>query len=189
MKVFAQNWQRITSDAWILEVVNKGYSLEFVTFPAVGEGKFRPIQRPCPKEIKDEVQALLLKNAIEEVLIQRNVGFHSTFFLCPKKTGGLRPILNLRPLNRHLKKQHFKMDHLGIVIKDLVQDLWAVSVDLTDAYLHVPVNPHHWKYLRFTIPGENRCFQFCCLCFGLGTAPRVFTKLVTAIGAFLRKQG
>ena len=34
---------------------------------------------------------------------------------------------------------------------------WAVSIDLTDAYLHVPIHPHSRKYLRFMF--ENQVYQ------------------------------
>jgi hypothetical protein len=46
---------------------------------------------------------LLGKGAIELVPPgQEGQGFYSTFFIVPKKDGGLRPILNLKPLNVHL---------------------------------------------------------------------------------------
>ena len=38
-------------------------------------------------------------------------------------------------------------------------------------------------------PMRNRCYAFQGLPFGLNTAPRVFTKLLKAVAAYLRKRG
>ena len=127
---------------------------------------------------------MLEKSAIEPVPlhdIQR--GFYSTFFLIPKKTGDLRPVINLRSLNRYLKKQHFKMDSLNSVLNLVQQGDWAISLDLRDAYMHIPIHPGHKKFLRFCIQGK--VYQFTCLCFGPAVAPRAFTKVVTVIAAHL----
>ena len=64
---------------------------------------------------------------------------------------------------------------------------WAVSLDLQDAYFHVAINPRDTKFLRFAYDGE--IFEFQVLPFGLSTAPRTFTRLVRAIGAYLKTFG
>ena len=63
---------------------------------------------------------------------------------------------------------------------------WAFSLDLTDAYLHVPIHTRSRKYLRFTLRG--RVYQFKALPFGLSTSPFVFTRLMTVIATFLRRR-
>ena len=185
---FTRQWFSLTQDNWIREVISQGYCLELVSQPPLGIVRTTPAgDRDGPLQL--EVLSLLRKKAIEPVpLSQRGTGFYSTFFLRPKKTGGLRPILNLRPLNQHLTTRHFRMDHLASIVADLRTGLWGVSLDLTDAYLHIPVRTAHKKFLRFALStGEH--YQFTCLCFGLRTAPRVFTKVVTEIGALLRQEG
>ena len=128
---------------------------------------------------------IIKKGAIEIVPWQdTHKGFYSTFFLVPKKSGGLRPVINLRPLNRYLKKQHFKMDSLSTVLNLVQQGDWAISLDLTDAYMHIPIHKAHKKFLRFCIQGK--VYQFTCLCFGPAVAPRVFTKVVSVAAAHLR---
>ena len=88
----------------------------------------------------DEVEALLEKNAIEYVPPEKqNEGFYSTFFLVEKKPSGLRPILNLKPLNRLIKKQSFKMETLRSVKKAVRAGDWLCSIDLKDAYMHIAV--------------------------------------------------
>ncbi|XP_041437982.1 uncharacterized protein pfkfb2.L isoform X1 [Xenopus laevis] len=62
-----------------------------------------------------------------------------------------------------------------------------MSLDIKDAYLHVPIWPPHHRYLRFAF--KNKHFQFVALPFGLSSAPRVFTKLMAATAATLRLQG
>ena len=47
--------------------------------------------------------------------------------------------------------------------------------------------PEHTRYLRFAYNG--RAFEFLVLPFGLSTAPRVFTRIVRVIEAFLKVQG
>ena len=60
-------------------------------------------------------------------------------------------------------------------------------MDLKDAYLTVPIQNSQKKYLRFKWNG--RIFQFKCMAFGLAPAPRIFTKLLKVVVAFLRKKG
>ena len=53
------------------------------------------------------------------------------------------------------------------------------SIDLSDAYLHIPIHPNSRKYLRFC--HKSQVFQFTSLTFGLATAPQVFTTLVKEV--------
>ena len=67
------------------------------------------------------------------------------------------------------------------------QNDWMVSMDLQDAYCCVLVHPNHRKYLRFW--WEDTLYQYRSLPFGLSSSPRVFTKLLRPVVAFLRRLG
>ena len=64
---------------------------------------------------------------------------------------------------------------------------WAVSIDLKDAYLHVPVHPASRHLLGFQYQG--RTFQYQVLPFGLKDSPWVFTRMVSTLVRFLRCRG
>ncbi|KAJ1094269.1 hypothetical protein NDU88_007347 [Pleurodeles waltl] len=64
---------------------------------------------------------------------------------------------------------------------------WMVSVDLQDAYFHIPILKSHRKYLRFVVGSQH--YQFAALPFGLTSAPRVFTKVMSVVAAELKKEG
>ena len=53
--------------------------------------------------------------------------------------------------------------------------------------LQVPIHPESRRYLRFTMGGVP--YQFRVLCFGLTTAPQVFTRLMAPISAILHRYG
>ena len=60
-----------------------------------------------------------------------------------KKDGSYCPVYNLRPLNRFIKKLHFKMEGMATV-KELVQwEDWFCTINLKDANLSVAVNKEH----------------------------------------------
>ncbi len=74
---------------------------------------------------------LLRKEAIEVVsLHERESGFYSRYFVVPKKDGGLRPILDLRQLNRSVSRLKFKMLTLKQVASQIRSEDWFVAIDL-----------------------------------------------------------
>ena len=188
---FFKEWSGITQDAWVLEVVERGYALEFAAEPPPYTG-VRQTQMSDPAKMEvvlQEIHTLLEKGAIEEVPRgEEQEGFYSTLFLVPKKDPTkMRPVINLKPLNRFLVKKPFKVDHLMKVCGLLRKGDWAISIDLTDAYFHVKIRPSHKKYLRFAANGK--CYQFTCLPFGPTVAPRVWTKILSAAVEHVRKLG
>ena len=185
LKFFLDEWKKITNDQWILSVIEEGYKLDFLEKPPHLGIKQTSLSFENTNIIREEVENLLFKNAIEKIPQNEiNSGFYSTFFLVPKKTGSMRPVINLRPLNQYIKKAHFKMDTLSTVINLVKPEDWAISLDLKDAYMHVPIFKKHRQYLRFCIKGQ--CYQWKALCFGPTSAPRVFTKIMSVVAAYLK---
>ena len=64
---------------------------------------------------------------------------------------------------------------------------WVVTLDLKDAYWHVPIKKSFRNFLAFQV--EDRAFRFRAMPFGLNIAPRIFTKLVSVLIKELRGKG
>ncbi|KAL0172228.1 hypothetical protein M9458_032539, partial [Cirrhinus mrigala] len=153
--------------AWVLRTVERGYRIQFGAPPP-------PFSGVCPMLVgpeqglvmEQEVISLLRKEAIEVVPPhETESGFYSRYFIVPKKDGGLRPILDLRLLNRSVMRLKFKMLTISQVVSQIRSEDWFVTIDLKDAYFHVSILPHHRKFLS------------------------TFTKCVDAALAPLRLQG
>ncbi len=138
--------------------------------------------------LQQELSSLLHKGAIEEVpQLDVKRGFFSRYFLVPKRDGGLRPILDRRRLNFSLYKGKFKMLTIKIIMSQVQEGDWFVTIDLKDAYVHIQVVQRHRRFLRFAFGGKD--YQYKVLPFGLALAPRTFTKCIDAALAPLRLQG
>ena len=188
--MFAETWARMTTDQWVLRTIREGYKLEFTEVPQ-GLNVFHLTPIPADEEqarlLLQELRDLITKRAVFEVEHLPPGFFMSTFFLAPKKGGKWRPILNLRPLNRFIRPTRFRMETLHSILPLLRQGWWATSVDLKDAYLHIPILPEDRRFLSFRLQGRTFCFR--TLPFGLSTAPRVFTRVARVFGAYLRRLG
>lgn len=79
------------------------------------------------------------------------------------------------------------MDTLETSINMIKPGYYMASVDLTDAYYTVPIDPSHQKYLKFCFDGKY--FQYTSLPNGLASAPRIFTKLLNPVYSTLRSAG
>ena len=75
--------------------------------------------------------------------------FISSVFICCKKDGANRMILNLKDLNQHVQYYHFKMETLIDAIRLMTPNCFMGSVDLKDAYYSVPIAKTHQKFLKF----------------------------------------
>lgn len=104
----------------------------------------------------------------------------------PQKLGGgcHWGILNLKHLNLAVLYCRFKMHSLRSILSSIRRGDFLQSMDLCKAYLHVPIHPSHRHFLGFEYAGGH--YQYCAMPFGLSSAPRTFTKLVSAVAAALR---
>ena len=54
-------------------------------------------------------------------------------------------ILDLSALNLYIVCPRFKMTMVQKVRQILPAEVWAISLDLKEAYNHVPIHPSLWK--------------------------------------------
>ena len=176
---FFDQWRSITSNRFVLNMV-WGHHLQLRSHPPLFcnfqhfNVKVAAAHHPV---IQKEVDELLAKGAIEPS--SGGASFYSSVFVVPKHTGGLCPILHLKCFNHFMHIPSFKMPTLKTVWQLIQQGDYAFSIDLQDAYLHVPIVKHHRWFLRFV--WRNVPYQWRVLPFGLATAPRVFTSLTKPI--------
>ena len=149
-----------------------------------------PCRRTPPQSIKgvaltQELQNLLRKGAVEPA--PQSPGFYGRLFLVQKASGSWRPIIDLSTLNDYITSSHFHMETPQSVLRFIRPGDWMISLDLQDAYLQVPVHHDSRRYLRFVVAGKS--YQFRVLCFGLTTAPQVFTRIMAPVSAILHRYG
>ena len=184
------HWRQCTRCPWVLNTLESGYRLQFRTRPPQFLGIIPTLlhNRAGCQSLVAEVVALLQKGAITPVPSgEAHQGFYSTYFLVPKKDGGLRPILNLKGFNHFLKRLPFHMLRLSRLLSSIRRGDWFTTVDLRDAYFHIPIHRDHRKYLRFFFQGN--AYEYTVLPFGLSLSPRTFTKCMEAALGPLRRQG
>ena len=176
-------------DAWVVEALRVGYRIPFDRRPPLSE---LPLSLPAysPQSIKgvaltQELQNLLRKGAVEPA--PQSPGFYSRLLLVQKASGSWRPIIDLSTLNDYITSSHFHMETPRSVLSSICPGDWMISLDLQDAYLQVPVHHDSRRYLCFVVAGKS--FQFRVLCFGLTTAPQVFTRIMAPVSAILHRYG
>lgn len=62
----------------------------------------------------------------------------------------IHPILDLRALNRYLTRYKFRMLPHASLLRLVRRNDWFTSVDVKDAYFHIPIYSPDRKYLQFT---------------------------------------
>jgi ribonuclease HI len=135
----------------------------------------------------DSVQELVDKGVLEEVENHQSPGFYGRLFLRPKPDGSWRKIIDLSGLNDYICNPSFRMETVMGVQSGLRRGMWAASIDLTDAYYHVPIRTSFRKFFRVALMG--RVFQFRAMPMGLNIAARVFTKIVSQLLKVVREEG
>ena len=132
------------------------------------------------------IQELIQKKAVTPS--KREDGdFVSPVFLCPKKDGGYRMILNLKQFNKYAEHISFKMETLQHILHMVHFGWYMTSIDITDAFLTVPVKKAHRILLKFVF--EGNVYMYLVLPFGYTGSLRIFTKILKPLLARLRSWG
>ena len=163
LRSVAHHWREIFDDPWTISVVQHGFRIPLKASPPL---VLEPLcTRSEPKAEKTdavlwEVSALVSKGAV--IRLENPVpcpGFYSHMFLVEKASGGWRPVLDLSNLNVFVTAEKFHMETAATVIDSVHRDDWLASIDLADAYLHIPIHAQSRHLLRFTVQGGTYEFQ------------------------------
>ena len=176
---FSHNWEAISS--WAHSVVSNGLGWEWIRSPP-------PLrlfhQRETP-ELLEFVSNMTSKGVIERCKVLR---FQGRLFSVEKRDSlERRVILDLSHLNLFIRCDKFKMTTVAQVRTLLPLGAFTCSIDLSDAFWHVPVAERFRSFLGFSL-GRKR-YRFRAMPFGLNVAPRIFTKLASSVVRILRMRG
>ena len=87
----------------------------------------------------------------------------------------------------HLSVPTFKMETAEVIRNSICKGEWVVSLDLTDAYFHIPIHQKSQNLLQFHAGGWS--FQFRALPFGIATAPLKFIGIAREVKLMLQNKG
>ena len=190
LQCYYQVWEKKECHPRVALILKHGYKIvlvkpiELSRFPTIQSGYAHPQKQ---KFLVDCVQEMLQKKAIIQVKMSASLGFYSRLFLVPKPGKKWRPVIDLSVVNMHLSVPTFKMETAEIIRNSICKGEWVVSVDLTDAYFHIPIHQKSQNLLRFHVGG--RSFQFRALPFGIATAPLEFTRIAREVKLMLQNMG
>jgi hypothetical protein len=187
-----RHWRQIGNKA-VRRWVRHGVKFDFLDGPPAPRPAFDSAERISDPVRFDATKETVLKyykiGALEHVPQgEEGQGTYMTFFPVEKKTPGeWRGCLDARPVNEALLHEHFKMEGLGTARQLVRRDDFMTTLDITEAYPHLLISPEHRRYFRFVWEGVH--YQYRALCFGVASAPRIFTKLLRPVIQLLRASG
>ena len=180
------NWRQVVQNDWVLSIVEEGYRIPLNSLPFQRKTPPNPsASGEAHNVLVNEALDLKLKAAVSVVSPEPSQ-FLSSYFAVPKphRINQYRPILNLKTFNTFVKKYRFSMETLSAVREWIKPNAFCIGLDIKDAFLHIPIHNNSKKYLRFKWLGE--LLQWEVLVFGLTCSPRVITKVLKPVIAFLR---
>ena len=123
------------------------------------------------------LEELLQKRAIVP-LPDNAYAFFNRVFLITKRAGGFRLILDVSILNEFLRVSMFRMNKVQSIRLSVEQNMWAVSIDLSDTYHHISTGTKTSWRSRWA-PVGRFCYAVCP--FRLSPAPQVITETLTLL--------
>lgn len=115
-----------------------------------------------------------------------------------KASGKLRPITDCRrPLGRSINNYMlstyapFKYVTVEEICEELVGGEYMAVIDIKATYPSVNINSNHRRFQGFAwnLHGEDRFYTDNCICFGLRSAPYIFTQLTEFLVRCMKKRG
>ena len=167
-------WTSITSDTFILNIVQQGLKLNFtgnILTNLSFEYKWSQLEQSI---IDDEVRKLIRKKVIITTYVKEG-DFFSNLFIQSKKDGWYRTTLNLEKLNKDCTTTHFKMKSIKQVIHIIKPNMYLASLDINGAFYTVPIYEPHRKYLKFM--WLDKTYQFIVMSNGYVDVMSVFNKI------------
>ena len=155
-------------------VIRKGLTWKWVNKPPALS---RPPPSTCRGTLTHHISRLLAEGIFAEVPPQRCYPSH--LFTVPKTSdsGGERVVIDLSSLNLHIACPTSKRCTVSKLRNSVPKGAHFTSIDISDAFHHIPIHTRFQKYLAFT--HEGKLFFFQAMPFGINIGPRIFSLIAT----------
>ena len=186
-------WKQLGLSTMAVTDILEGHQIVFrdgIAPPFTGQVSTQLQSDVETRALTKELEDLLAKGVVEIVPPHlADEGYYSPYFLVQKKCGAKRPILNLKAFNEFVATEtnKFKMLKVTTLLAMVQPGDWLSSIDLKDAFQHIPVAECHRKYFRFRFRGL--CYQYTRLPFGYTLSPKTFSRCLKAALVVLLRKG
>ena len=145
MAHFVEQWEEFTDNKWFLSIIQHGFRIPFSKIPPLSSVQNESILLPI-NERRDQ-------NPSQQMGSGQGTESRNSRLLFPDISGSKKErkvTFNYRPLSiEPIHRETVFSNRVSQVCKTVDElNNWAVSIDLTDAYLHSPIHPQYRKYLR-----------------------------------------
>ena len=190
LQYFWKVWEDLFCHPRVVQILRWGYQIILQSNPPLSvhpiiHSGYNRQEKHC--YLKDCVSQMLQTDAIYHLKDCTTPGFYSRLFLVPKPGKKWCPVIDLSVLNSYMLVPTFKMETAEIIRNSVTKGKWLVSIDLKDAYFHVPIHPDSQHLLCFHV--DKRTYQFKALPFGLATVLLQFTRIVKEAKLILQSRG
>ena len=184
-------WKRIGAPSFILNVIERGYLLPFVSFPESAVFKNNRSSLSHAEFVEEAIQDLVESGRVVQTKVPPRVV--NPLFVSVQANGKKGLILDLRYVNKFLRKMHIKYEDWKTAMSYFARDPYMFSFDLESGYHHVEIFEGHQAYLGFSLKHSNsnlvKFYVFTVLPFGLSSALHAFTKILKPLEKHWRHQG
>ena len=172
--------------------ITQGVSLPLITSPSIDSYTNTPSVAQHADAVRKRLREYMQFGAL--VRLPAHTSLHdSSLRIQPLHViikDGKKPRLVIdlsRNLNDHLQYDYFRYSCVDDAVEASSPGCWYSKLDLSNCFLSFPLHPSVRKYFCFRFEGE--LYQFTSMPFGLSTAPRVCTQLLSVIQFALAEQG
>ena len=180
LKSHVKFWQDINTSDYILDVINNGYCIPFVTTPV---SSYLNNNRSALNNKEFVGKAILDLLSTGSVVERSFVPYVVNPLTVAKNKDKNRLVIDLRYVNPHVWYDKLKFEEWKVALEYINPGDYTASFDLKSGYHHIDVNKDFQKYLGFAWDFGNgtRYFEFTVLPFGLSTAGYIFTKVLRCL--------
>ncbi|KAA6395825.1 MAG: putative Transposon Ty3-I Gag-Pol polyprotein [Streblomastix strix] len=127
-----------------------------------------------------------LSQKVIKVVNEKDTKRFNPIFTVPKgKSGKWRRIMDCSLLNEHLNSDHFKMEDIRTLREVAQQQNWAIKIDLTSAFNHIPDSRNLSQYLGFKF--QDKCYEHTAMYYGIRHATLTFHSIIRYTLEYIRR--
>ena len=169
LRLFINNRKILTKEIWVHKTI-EGFHIPLESPPRPTDSREWTLSKDIRDTLNQELFKLLERSIITPTVDNSTI-FLSPIFTIPKKNGEQWLIINLKNLNKFIRKQHFKMEGAHL-LRDLpIKDDWMVKIDLKEAYYIVLIHQNlrvSSVFCGMGSPSSSRAYHL------VSTVPREF---------------